>query len=129
MAKALGLTNYTENVDGTCAVESKGGKDAKLAMVVGDTTTATGEDVESKFTNTATYTTDGNKITITDKDGFTMSFLVEADYIGKVDFEVTDIGTMTVHIGANENQNMVISVPEISSESLYSSTKSGAFLS
>lgn len=119
LAKALGFTNYTEKVDGTCAVASTAGEDAKLAMVVGDTTTAAGEDVESKFTNTATYTTDGNKITITDKDGFTMSFLVEADHTGKVDFEVTDIGTMTLHIGSNEDQNIEVRIPDISAESLY----------
>ena len=60
-----------------------------------------------------------NKITITDKDGFTMSFLVEADYTGKVDFEVTDIGTMTLHIGANKDQNMIVSIPDLSTENLY----------
>ena len=32
---------------------------------------------------------------------------------------MTDMGTMTLHIGANENQEMDIRIPEISSESLY----------
>ena len=88
---------------------------------------------DSAFGNTATVATDGNRVTITDNGDFRMSFLLDAgfdenhdpdiaagaDGAGVIDLEVTDIGTMTIHIGANENQNMVISVPEISSESLY----------
>ena len=38
---------------------------------------------------------------------------------GEVNLEVTDVGTMTIHIGANMDQNMIISVPEISTKSLY----------
>ena len=82
---------------------------------------------DSAFSNTATIATEGNRVKITDNSGFEMSFLLDAGFqtdaanneTGVIDLEVTDIGTMTVHIGANENQNMVISVPEISSESLY----------
>ncbi len=88
---------------------------------------------DSAFSNTATVATDGNRVTITDNGDFRMSFLLDAgfdenndpdiaagtDGAGVIDLEVTDIGTMTIHIGANENQNMVISVPEMSSESLY----------
>ena len=88
---------------------------------------------KSEFSNTATIATDGNRVTITDNGDFRMSFLLDAGFdathdpdivagdagAGVIDLEVTDIGTMTIHIGANENQNMVISVPEISSESLY----------
>ncbi len=84
---------------------------------------------KSEFSNTATIATDGNRVTITDSGDFRMSFLLDAGFDavsdtaatdkGLIELEVTDIGTMTVHIGANENQNMVISVPEISSESLY----------
>lgn len=33
-----------------------------------------------------------------------MSFLADAGYTGKLDFDVTDIGTMALHIGANEDQ-------------------------
>ena len=74
---------------------------------------------QSLFSQTATVTADGNRVKITDKTGFEMSFLIDERYEGDVNLEVTDIGTMTVHIGANEDQNMTISVPEISSESLY----------
>ncbi len=82
---------------------------------------------DSAFSATASVATDGNKVTITDNGDFKMSFLLEEGFdetsdpagTGVIDLEVTDIGTMTVHIGANKNQDMVISVPEISSESLY----------
>lgn len=71
------------------------------------------------FTGSATVATDGNRVTITDIGGVSLSFLVEADYTGDLAFEVTDIGTMTLHIGANKDQNMEVRIPEVSSESLY----------
>ena len=64
-----------------------------------------------------------------------MSFLVEAGYEdgatatdpagnpvtydGSLEFEVTDLGTMTLHIGANMDQNMEVRISEVSCESLY----------
>ena len=38
---------------------------------------------------------------------------------GKTVFDVTDIGNMTLHIGANEHQNMDVRIQEISCETLY----------
>lgn len=83
------------------------------------------------FQNTATVATDGNKIKITDAGGFSVTFLLKEGYAegaldadgnaydGKVNFEVTDIGTMTLHVGANMDQNMKVRIPEVSSESLF----------
>lgn len=71
------------------------------------------------FGDSATYSVDGNKITVTDMGGFSLSFLAEAGYDGAIEFEVTDIGTMTLHIGANMNQNTNVRIPEVSSKSLY----------
>lgn len=87
------------------------------------------------FTSSATVTTEGNRVFITDIGGISMSFLVEAGYEdgatgttpagntvtydGKLEFEVTDIGTMTMHIGANMDQNMEVRIPEVSTESLF----------
>jgi len=70
------------------------------------------------FGDTATVT-DGNKITVTDRAGFEMSFLADAGYTGKLDFDVTDIGTMALHIGANEDQETRVRIPEVSCKSLY----------
>lgn len=37
-------------------------------------------------------------------------------------FDVTDVGAMTIQIGANQYQNMDVHIPEVSSESLYLDT-------
>lgn len=71
------------------------------------------------FGDTATWRTDGNKITVTDRAGFEMSFLADAGYTGNLDFDVTDIGTMALHIGANEDQEIKVRIPEVSCKSLY----------
>ena len=71
------------------------------------------------FGDTATVKTDGNKITVTDRVGFEMSFLADAGYTGDLDFDVTDIGTMALHIGANEDQETKVRIPEVSCKSLY----------
>ncbi len=71
------------------------------------------------FTDTTTASYDGNIITLSDLGGFSMSFLADAGYEGEVNFEVTDIGTMTLHIGSNMDQNTDIRIPGVSSELLY----------
>ncbi len=97
--------------------------------------TAAGKIDLKGFTSSATVATDGNRVTITDIGGLSLSFLVDAEYEknatgtdhqgkpvtydGKLIFEVTDIGSMTLHIGANEDQNMQMRMPEISTKSLY----------
>ena len=64
-------------------------------------------------------TTDGNRVTITDRGGVSLSFLAQAGHKGKIEFEVTDMGSMTLHIGANKDQNMDVRIPEVSCESLF----------
>lgn len=71
------------------------------------------------FTSSATVKCDGNRVTVTDIGGVSLSFLVEKGYAGEVNFEVTDLGSMTIHIGANKDQNMEVRIPEISTKSLY----------
>ena len=56
---------------------------------------------------------------ITDIGGVSLSFLAEAGYADALEFEVTDIGTMTLHVGANKDQNMEVRIPEVSCESLF----------
>lgn len=118
LANQLGFTTgLTENAEtGIFETDIFTGSDAEVLLTRKSDPNNPGA---SEFSDTATAKTDGNRVTITDKGGFEMSFLLDAGYTGAVDFEVTDIGTMTIHIGANEKQNMVISVPEISAESLY----------
>ncbi len=88
------------------------------------------------FTSSTTVAVDGNRVTITDIGGVSLSFLVEAGYEdgapqlgangnvigtydGSIDFEVTEIGMMTLHVGANTDQNMEVRIPEVSCESLF----------
>ncbi len=72
------------------------------------------------FSDTAMLVQDKNKIKVTDSDGFEMDFTIdpEASVSGDVIFEVWDIGTMPIQIGANEGQLINICIPEISSETL-----------
>jgi flagellin len=90
-----------------------------------------GKAVDGGFTSTATVSSEGNRIKVTDKDGFTMEFLMDEEYDpktdsadknGTIELEVTDIGSMTIQIGANQYQTMDIRIPETSSESLYLDT-------
>lgn len=81
--------------------------------------TLTKPDDGTGFGNTATVSVDGNKITVTDMGGFSLSFTAQAGYNGVIEFDVTDIGTMTLHIGANVDQETNVRIPEVSCESLY----------
>lgn len=88
------------------------GKDVEISFGAGN----------NGFSTQATIRTDGMSVEITDRNGFQISFEVEPDsdgLPGTVNLEVTDIGTMTLQIGANENQTVDIRIPEISSKSLY----------
>ena len=78
----------------------------------------TGKDADSGFTSSATAVTDGNRGTITDIGGVKFSFMADPGF-DEISFEVTDMGRMTIHIGANMDQNMQIRIPEVSCETLY----------
>ena len=53
-----------------------------------------------------------------------MDFLLSDDVQNgdTLKFDVTDVGAMTIQIGANQYQNMDVHIPEVSSESLYLDT-------
>ena len=53
-----------------------------------------------------------------------MDFLLSDDVQNgdTLTFDVTDVGAMTIQIGANQYQNMDVHIPEVSSESLYLDT-------
>ena len=122
-ATALGYTTdlTTDAKTGTMTYDAakagNSGTDAEVELSVGKVIAGTKD--TSIFTSTATVATDGNRVTITDRDGFSMSFLAKEGTTGKTVFDVTDIGNMTLHIGANEHQNMDVRIQEISCETLY----------
>lgn len=93
--------------------------DMEPAVVAGKNA---GIELTSGFADSATTNVDGNRVTITDKDGFEMSFLVNDEFYDgtePVEIEVTDIGAMTLQIGANQYQTMDVRIPKISCETLY----------
>lgn len=122
-------TEVTDPVTKEKRINTPAGTDIEFAK------TGAGKIDLKGFTSSATVATDGNRVTITDIGGLSLSFLVDAGYEknapgtdhqgnqvaydGKLIFEVTDIGSMTLHIGANEDQNMQMRMPEISTKSLY----------
>ena len=122
-AAALGYTAdlTTDAKTGTMTYDAakagKAGTDVQVELSAG--TAIAGTTDTSIFSSTATVATDGNRVTITDRDGFSMSFLAKEGKTGKTVFDVTDIGNMTLHIGANEHQNMDVRIQEISCETLY----------
>ena len=122
-ATALGYTTdlTTDAKTGTMTYDAakagNSGTDAEVELSVGKVIAGTTD--TSIFSSTATVATDGNRVTITDRDGFSMSFLAKEGKTGKTVFDVTDIGNMTLHIGANEHQNMDVRIQEISCETLY----------
>lgn len=106
--------------DADAYVVNKAGKDAELILTRG-----------VGFSSTATASADGLRVKITDVGGFSMDFLLnepvtEADgtvtFDAAIAIEVTDIGAMTIQIGANQYQEMDVRIPEVSSKSLYLDT-------
>ena len=64
------------------------------------------------FESTATYSGDGNLVTIRDNEGFEMQ--IETNVVGQTELRVFDAGYMTVQIGANESQTLNMNFPEVS---------------
>ena len=122
------------------------GKSAKISAIAldGTETTAEGKNAEIEmekgtgegFSGTATYLSDGKKVTIRDLNGFEMIFEIDPEMDMNhvldgvnpdpanpqkvdVDLEVTDIGSMTLQIGAHENQVVDVRIPAVTCESLY----------
>ena len=82
------------------------GDDAKVTLGAG-------------FGNNATVSYDGNRISITNTDGFSMSMLLKEGFTGEFSLDVTEIGIMDLQIGANEGQTMQLRIPATDVESLY----------
>ena len=95
----------------------------KFGMPTSATTAGTNAkitiDRTSDFSNQATYSVEGNRVTITDAGGFEISFLADAGYTGDVSMNVTDVGPMDLQIGANEGQYMTVRIPAMDTEHMY----------
>lgn len=114
------------DIDGT-EIEAVG-EDTKIEMVRDTDPKPDGTPYGEGFTDTATYLSDGKKVTIRDLNGFEMVFEVEPEMDTqkvldtppvKVDLEMTDIGSMTLQIGTHENQIVDVRIPAATCEALY----------
>ena len=81
---------------------------------------------DSGFTTTTTVECHGNRVVVTDNDGFSIDFLLDKNFKtaadeanGNLSIDVTDIGSLTIQIGANEHQTMDVRIDEVSSKTLY----------
>ena len=101
LAAALGISSGTTEVTGS---------DTKLDYPFG-------------FSTTATYRADGDYVTITDLNGFSMSIRVDSDAgasaVGDVTIDILDLGNLTLQVGANEGQTMDVKIPRIDVDSLH----------
>lgn len=71
----------------------------------------------SDFTENATALCEGNTVVITDNYGFEMRLDIDENIEGdRIIAHVTDIGSMTVQIGANEGQDIEIDIPKVDCE-------------
>ena len=74
------------------------------------------------FADTATIDTDGNRITVTDKNGFKMVYDAQLDSptggIGDATVTVLSAGPMVIQIGNNEGQTLNINISKTTAESL-----------
>lgn len=109
---------------------SNAGEDAVIVLYQNNKDDA-GNDVESLFGTQSTYKTDGRRVIVSDTKGFEMSFLLDDGfqkdatdsagntYDGLVTFNVTDIGSMALQVGANEGQQMKVRIASVSTEYMY----------
>ena len=114
------------------------GSDAVIKLIKDTDIKATvnGKDIPygEGFSNTATYLSEGKKVMIRDLNGFEMIFEIDPELDeGKkldqvdpatgakvgVDLEMTDIGSMTLQVGAHENQVVDVRIPAVTCEALY----------
>lgn len=92
LASTLGLAAGTSTV----------GEDAKVSL-----------DTTSGYKVTATYTSEGNRVTVSDRDGFEMAFTIDTGSLGTTaNINVLDAGYIPLQIGANEGQMMDVSIPK-----------------
>lgn len=107
------VVGIAENADKNAVI----GENAKAEF-----TTVNGERVG--FANSATISTYGNRITIRDNNDRTFIMDVPGKMAAQnggdvsITQEVMDIGSLRVHVGANENQIIDVRIPEVSASTL-----------
>lgn len=100
------------------------------ALGLGEKLTGEGTDAEVEFaadggggrvgfSDTAIISTSGNKVIIKDLNSKRFSFTIPQGMAGStLTQEITDIGVMRIHVGANEGQQIEIDLPKVNTETL-----------
>lgn len=77
--------------------------------------------IQGIFGETAVATVDGNKVDITARDGFELSFALDnpdaADQT--ITIQIEDMGGMPIQVGNNEGQSLEIIIPRVDTELLH----------
>lgn len=112
---------YTSDKYGSAAKIDFSCESPELAAALGITTgTSYGQDTTitlgKGFEATASYTSDGTRVEITDRNGFVIELDLSADIAinTDIDMDLMHIGAMNLQIGANENETMTVKVPSTS---------------
>ncbi|HEX3021766.1 MAG TPA: flagellin [Lachnospiraceae bacterium] len=115
----LVLGSYVESASGTFVKASDGSYVTVTSAQLGANEYGYSL-VQSQFNSTATMSTNGKTITITDHNGFSMKIDVdEKSTIGEVvKIDVLSSGPMILQIGANEGQTMEVRIPEVTPKTL-----------
>lgn len=118
-----GTMTYTSSEYGSKSKIEISCENAALAATLGFVVSPPGEDtqiaLEMGFDNTASYTADGTRVEITDRNGFKIQLDVDSTAPeGPVNLEIMHIGAMTLQIGANENETMDVKIPPITTYAL-----------
>ena len=120
-ARALGFDTSSLDKDASGTVLpsiNKVGVDADIVLYR-DNKDDAGNDVTSLFGTQSTYKTDGRRVIVTDTKGFELSFYADDQYTGNITFNVTDIGSMNLQIGANEGQSMNVRIASVTTQYMY----------
>lgn len=124
------IQNSEDAIFGADVPNSAQDPDAVATTKVGTNAEVT-LDTTSAFDARATINYDGNRLIVTNTDGFSMSMLLTAGFeagslasdgttnTGVVELDVTTIGIMDLQVGANEGQTMKVRIPATDVESLY----------
>ena len=126
LAEALGFDTTDANVfnekdtDGnSLPLISTVGEDAEVTIHRENDADVQAGTITSLFGAQSTASFDGNHITITDTNGFKLSFLADVGYTGNLSFNVTDIGSMSLQVGANQGQSMIVRIAAVTTEFMY----------
>ncbi len=105
----------TSSVIGSKADMTTSGLDGSFAGAA----VTDGTDASVTLDGSEAYTADGNVITIQSGDAKGLQFEVSGGTLANnVDIEVTSNGGLNMHIGANENQTMYVSISDMRSAAL-----------